>query len=61
MFRQDKFNITAASEIMALFCLATSLDDLKEKGGLGKILIGLMVVALIVAFVVGLLMLLGKI
>lgn len=36
--RNDVFSITAASEIMALFCLATSLDDLKEK--LGNIVIG---------------------
>lgn len=28
--REEKFNITAASEIMALFCLADSLDDLKR-------------------------------
>ncbi len=31
--RLDKFTITAASEIMALFCLATSLEDLKMKLG----------------------------
>ncbi len=36
--REDVFSITAASEIMALFCLATSLDDLKEK--LGNIVVG---------------------
>ena len=36
--RKEKFNITAASEIMALFCLADSLDDLKEM--LGNIVIG---------------------
>ena len=36
--RDEIFSITAASEIMALFCLATSLDDLKEK--LGNIVIG---------------------
>ena len=36
--RDEIFSITAASEIMALFCLATSLDDLKEK--LGNIIIG---------------------
>ena len=36
--RSEKFNITAASEIMALFCLANSLDDLKEM--LGNIVIG---------------------
>ena len=37
--REESFNITAASEIMALFCLASSLDDLKER--LGKIIIGI--------------------
>ena len=36
--REEKFNITAASEIMALFCLADSLDDLKKM--LGNIVIG---------------------
>lgn len=36
--RQDGFNITAASEIMALLCLAKDINDLKEK--LGNILIG---------------------
>ena len=36
--RGDVFSITAASEIMALFCLATSLEDLKEK--LGNIVVG---------------------
>ncbi len=36
--RNDSFTITAASEIMALFCLAESLTDLKER--LGKIIIG---------------------
>ncbi|OPA71587.1 formate--tetrahydrofolate ligase [Campylobacter pinnipediorum subsp. caledonicus] len=29
--RQDSFNITAASEIMAILCLCDSLGDLKEK------------------------------
>jgi formate--tetrahydrofolate ligase len=29
--RQAGFDITVASEIMAIFCLATSLDDLKER------------------------------
>ena len=33
--REDGFDITVASEIMAIFCLATSLKDLKER--LGKI------------------------
>lgn len=36
--REEKFNITAASEIMALFCLANSLSDLKRR--LGNIVIG---------------------
>ena len=29
--REDGFDITVASEIMAIFCLATSLNDLKER------------------------------
>lgn len=29
--RQDSFDITVASEIMAIFCLATDLEDLKER------------------------------
>ena len=36
--RNESFSITAASEIMALFCLSTSLDDLKRR--LGNIIIG---------------------
>ena len=36
--RADGFDITVASEVMAIFCLATSLDDLKER--LGNIIIG---------------------
>ena len=36
--RNDCFNITAASEIMVIFCLATSLRDLERR--LGNILIG---------------------
>ncbi len=36
--RNDSFCITAASEIMALFCLADSLDDLKNR--LSNIVIG---------------------
>ncbi|CAI2595995.1 Formate--tetrahydrofolate ligase 1 [Apilactobacillus kunkeei] len=36
--REDGFDITVASEIMAVLCLSEDLDDLKEK--LGKILIG---------------------
>lgn len=31
--RQDGFDIVVASEIMAIFCLATDLDDLKERIG----------------------------
>lgn len=37
--RTDSFSITSASEIMALFCLATSLDDLRER--LGNIIVGI--------------------
>ena len=29
--RQDGFDITVASEVMAIFCLATSISDLKER------------------------------
>ena len=36
--RQDGFDITVASEIMAIFCLARSVDDLKRR--LGNIVIG---------------------
>jgi formate--tetrahydrofolate ligase len=36
--RQDGFDIVVASEVMAIFCLATSLKDLKQK--LGNIVIG---------------------
>ena len=36
--REDGFDIVVASEVMAIFCLATSLKDLKEK--LGKIVVG---------------------
>ena len=36
--REDGFDIVVASEIMAIFCLTTSLKDLKER--LGKIVIG---------------------
>ncbi|QRV03022.1 formate--tetrahydrofolate ligase [Arcanobacterium phocisimile] len=31
--REDGFEITVASEVMAIFCLATSITDLKEKLG----------------------------
>ncbi len=36
--RQDGFMITVASEIMAILCLATDKEDLKER--LGKIIVG---------------------
>jgi len=36
--RQDGYDITVASEVMAIFCLANSILDLKER--LGKIVIG---------------------
>ena len=36
--REDGFDITVASEIMAVFCLATSITDLKER--LGRIIVG---------------------
>ena len=36
--RQDGFDIVVASEVMAIFCLATSLKDLKQR--LGNIVIG---------------------
>ncbi len=36
--RTDHFDITVASEIMAIFCLATDLEDLQHR--LGKIVIG---------------------
>lgn len=35
--REDAFDIVVASEVMAVFCLATSLDDLKER--LGRIVL----------------------
>ena len=37
MPRQDGFDITVASEIMAIFCLATDLMDLKER--LGRVVV----------------------
>lgn len=33
MPREDGFDITVASEVMAILCLATSLEDLKERAG----------------------------
>ena len=36
--RSDGFDIVVASEIMAIFCLATSIEDLKAK--IGKIVVG---------------------
>ena len=36
--RQDSFDITVASELMAIFCLATNLKDLEER--IGNITIG---------------------
>src|SRR5947207_15172979 len=36
--RQDGFDIVVASEVMAIFCLATSLEDLKRR--LGNIVVG---------------------
>ncbi len=38
MPRSDGFNITAASEVMAILCMSKSIDDLKER--LGNILVG---------------------
>ena len=38
MPREDGFDITVASEIMAIFCLATSITDLKER--LARIVVG---------------------
>ncbi|MFJ7738408.1 formate--tetrahydrofolate ligase [Lysinibacillus sp. NPDC097287] len=38
MPREDGFDITVASEIMAVFCLATSIEDLRER--LSNIVIG---------------------
>src|ERR671938_2147458 len=36
--REDGFDITVASEVMAIFCLATDLNDLKRR--LGDIIVG---------------------
>lgn len=38
MPREDGYDITVASEIMAVFCLATDMEDLKNR--LGRIIIG---------------------
>jgi formate--tetrahydrofolate ligase len=35
--REDGFDITVASEVMAIFCLATSISDLKER--LGRVIV----------------------
>src|SRR5436309_6752731 len=36
--REDGFDIVVASEVMAIFCLATSLEDLKKR--LGNVVVG---------------------
>ena len=36
--REDGFDITVASEVMAVFCLATDLGDLERR--LGRMLVG---------------------
>ena len=36
--REDGFDITVASEVMAVFCLATSLGELEEQ--LGRMVVG---------------------
>lgn len=36
--REDGFDITVASEVMAVFCLSTSITDMKER--LGRIVVG---------------------
>ncbi|TNE35589.1 MAG: formate--tetrahydrofolate ligase [Alphaproteobacteria bacterium] len=36
--REDHFDITVASEVMAIFCLATDIEDLKRR--LGNIIVG---------------------
>ena len=36
--REDGFDITVASEIMAVFCLSSSINDLRER--LGRIIVG---------------------
>ena len=37
--REDGFDITVASEVMAAFCLASGLEDLEEQ--LGRMVVGL--------------------
>ena len=37
--REDSFNITVASEIMAVFCLADSIEDLRNR--IGRIVVGI--------------------
>ena len=37
ILRESGFNITVASEVMAILCLASDLDDLRER--LGRILV----------------------
>ena len=37
VLRKDRFNITAASELMAILCLASNIDDLKKR--IGNILV----------------------
>ena len=37
--RQDGFDITVASEIMAIFCLATDLNDLEKELEILRLLI----------------------
>ena len=39
IIREDGFNITAASEIMAILCLATDIEDLKRR--IGNIYVGM--------------------
>src|SRR5689334_2585549 len=36
--REDGFDITVASEVMAIFCLSTSLEDLQNR--LGRVIVG---------------------
>ncbi|GAA0602707.1 formate--tetrahydrofolate ligase [Craurococcus roseus] len=36
--REDGFDITVASEVMAIFCLASGLDDLQDR--LGRVIVG---------------------